>query len=58
VDHDNNDLAVFETACMMRHRREGRQAVPTQEMNKKYDVVQWLMWQMGGLGPMHLLPHW
>ncbi|WP_209426994.1 glutathione S-transferase N-terminal domain-containing protein [Pararhodobacter sp. SW119] len=51
VDHDT-DLSIFESGAIMVYlaERTGR-FLPT-ETAPRAQVMQWLMWQMGGLGPM------
>jgi len=56
VDHDGPDgksISVFESGAMLMYLAEkaGFQFMP-QDMRRRYDVIQWLMFQMASVGPM------
>jgi GSH-dependent disulfide-bond oxidoreductase len=56
VDHDGPDrtpIAIFESGAIMMYLAEksGWRFMPA-DMRRRYDVVQWLMFQMGSVGPM------
>ena len=51
VDHDTG-LALFESGAILMYLAEKTGKFWSKEPKAHWHTVQWLMWQMGGVGPM------
>ena len=52
IDRDTDNLAIFESGAIMIYLAEKTGKLMPTDLNEKAKVLEWLMFQMGGVGPM------
>ena len=52
VDRDADNLPIFESGAIMIYLAEKTGKLMPTDLNEKAKVLEWLMFQMGGIGPM------
>jgi GST-like protein len=51
-DAEGGPLSVFESGAILQYLAEKSGRFLPREPHRRFDVLQWLYWQVGGLGPM------
>ena len=53
IDKDNNDYSLFESGAILMYLAEkSGKLLNFSDKEEYYKTIEWLMWQMGGVGPM------
>ncbi len=52
TDRDNDNFIVFESATIMQYLAKKTASLLGQKAYNHSEIIQWLMFQMGGSGPM------